>query len=241
MLDLTLFRIRPFTGGTLATFLNALARGCVLLVMTSYLQGPTMNLIPLAAGIFLLPISAAVTVCGPISGWLSDRGSPRLYATLGLLVTFVGFLWLAQIGPTADFVQVSIPMILIGSGEGIFSSPNRSSVMSSVPAQHRGVGGSVNTIMLNVGNTFSRAFAFLIMGLVLPTDALQNIFAGTANLSGGAAFVSQFIGSLHLVFYVCAAFVAASIVPSILRGSGSAGAREQPSATASSEPESPLD
>ena len=32
-----------------------------------------MKLSPLAAGIYLLPVSVALSICGPISGWASDR------------------------------------------------------------------------------------------------------------------------------------------------------------------------
>jgi EmrB/QacA subfamily drug resistance transporter len=219
MLDLSLFVIRPFSGGTFATFLNSLARGCVLLVMTLYLQGPAMALDPLVAGIFLLPNSISISIFGPISGWLSDRGGTRFYTTFGLLLTFAGFLVLAQIGTKIAFEQLAVPMILIGAGQGFFSSPNRASVMSSVPPNRRGVASSVNSTMLQVGNSFSRAFSFLIMGFVIPGSVLQTIFSGTITSTTNPEFVSEFVSSLHLLFYVCAAFMILSIVPSILRGS----------------------
>ena len=44
MFDLSLFKIRPFTGGNIAIFLNALARGALTLIMSFYLQGPSMKL-----------------------------------------------------------------------------------------------------------------------------------------------------------------------------------------------------
>src|SRR4029077_15336516 len=55
MLKLSLFRNRLFAAGTVAIFLNSLARGAVLLVLVFYLQGPNMGLGPFAAGVFLLP------------------------------------------------------------------------------------------------------------------------------------------------------------------------------------------
>jgi MFS family permease len=47
MIDLSLFRIRSFLGGNIAIFFNAIARGAFILIMTFYLQGPTMKLSPL--------------------------------------------------------------------------------------------------------------------------------------------------------------------------------------------------
>lgn len=215
MLQLSLFRIHAFTGGTLATFLNAIARGCVLLVITLYLQGPAMALTPIIAGIFLFPNALAIAIFGPISGWLSDKGGTRFYTTLGILITFSGFVVLAQIGSKVSFEQMSVPMLLIGAGAGFFGSPNRASVMSAVPANRRGVASAVNSTMLQIGNSFSRAFSFLIMGFVIPGSVLQTIFSGTAT---NPNFIPEFVSALHLLFYVCAAFVALSIIPSIMRG-----------------------
>ena len=176
MLHLSLFKIRTFTGGTVSTFLNALARGCVLLVMTSYLQGPTMSLGPLAAGLFLLPNALSSSFFGPIVGYLSDRGGTRFYTTLGLSVSSVGFLTLAQIGATTSFLHLAVSLSLIGAGDGIFMSPNRAAVMNSVPPSHRGVASAVNSTMNQTANSFSRAFSFLIMGLIIsgfaPADYL---------------------------------------------------------------------
>jgi MFS family permease len=54
MFDLSLFKIRIFTGGNIAIFLNALARGAFTLIMSFYLQGPSMKLNALNAGIYLI-------------------------------------------------------------------------------------------------------------------------------------------------------------------------------------------
>lgn len=218
MLQLSLFKIHAFSGGSSATFLNSLARGCVNLVLTFYLQGPTMGLDPEYAGIFLLPNSISISIFGPIGGWLSDRGWTRFYTTFGLLMSAFGFLVLAQIGQRTSFFGLAIALILIGTGQGFFSSPNRASVLTSVPPFTRGVASAVNSTMVQVGNSFSRALSFLIMGLVLPAATLESLFFGSGSLVSNQAIISQFVGSLHLLFYVCAVFVFVSIFPSIMRG-----------------------
>lgn len=218
MLRLSLFRIRAFSGGSFATFLNALARGCLFLVLTFYLQGASMNLDPLIAGLFLLPNSIAISISGPIGGWLSDRGNLRFYTTLGQLLTFAGFIVLAQIGQTINFVQLLIPLVLIGVGQGFFSSPNRASVISSVPPSHRGVGSAVNSMLFQVGNSFSRAFSFLVIGLVVPGSVLATLFLGASSVVTNSQFEMEFVFSLHILFYVCAGIMLLSIFPSIMRG-----------------------
>jgi hypothetical protein len=67
MFDLSLFKIRVFTGGNIAIFLNALARGAFTLIMSFYLQGPSMRLNALHAGIYLIPVSIALAAFAPLS------------------------------------------------------------------------------------------------------------------------------------------------------------------------------
>jgi len=50
------------------------------------LHATTMWTTPLWAGIYMLPRTAGFLIAGPISGTLSDRYGPRLFATLRLLV-----------------------------------------------------------------------------------------------------------------------------------------------------------
>jgi len=66
MFDLSLFKIRLFSGGNIAIFLNALARGAFTLIMSFYLQGPSMKLDAFNAGIYLIPVSIALATFRPL-------------------------------------------------------------------------------------------------------------------------------------------------------------------------------
>ena len=104
MFQLSLFRIRAFAFGNIASLLGAIARGGLQFMLIIWLQGIWLPLhgydyveTPLWAGIYLVPLTAGFLIAGPISGYLSDRYGPRLFATAGLLVTaaaFVGLLFL---------------------------------------------------------------------------------------------------------------------------------------------------
>jgi EmrB/QacA subfamily drug resistance transporter len=217
MLDFSLFRIRMFTAGNIAIFLNALARGAVSLVLVFYLQGPTMGLDPLAAGIFLIPISASLALFGPISGWLSDNHGARVLSTMGLLVSSVGFLLLTGIGTTITFQQLVLPLVLIGSGMGMFASPNRASIMNSVSEEARGIASGVSVTLVNVGATLSLGVAFLIMTVSMPIPDLEKIFLGSGGLSN-APWIGDFITSVHSVFYLSTVVLLGAIIPSVMRG-----------------------
>ncbi|MDA4117779.1 MAG: MFS transporter, partial [Thaumarchaeota archaeon] len=198
MLKLSLFRNRLFSGGTVAIFLNSLARGCVLLVLVFYLQGPNMNLDPFQAGLFLLPNTAMFAIFGPLAGYLSDRRGPRLVATSGLVLTAIGLIMLTQLPPSVTFWQLAIPLVIAGAGMGTFAPPNRASVMSSVPPEDRGIAAGISTTLINLGNSVSRSLAFVLMATVVPVATLDNMFAGI--YAGGAgSFAGNFVDGIHLV------------------------------------------
>ncbi len=217
MLDLSLFRIRLFTAGTIASLLNSMARGAVTLVLTFYLQGPSMGLDALSAGVFLIPISVSIGLLGPLSGYLSDKRGPRFFATAGLLVSVLGFLLLANVGRTVTFWQLALPLLLVGAGIGLFQSPNRASVLSSVPPYARGIASGTSTTVFIAGASFSLGLAFYLLTASVPIGDLQNIFIGGTAIST-APWISSFIDSIHTVYYLSAFFMLLGIIPSILRG-----------------------
>ncbi len=133
MFNMSLFKVKAFSYGSLALLLNALANGAVTIVLVFYLQGPTMRLTPLVAGIFLVPMSASLAIIGPISGFLSDRYGQRFFAVLGLVTSIIGFALLSLIGYTISFTQLLVPLVFVGVGMGFFASPNRSGIMSGSP------------------------------------------------------------------------------------------------------------
>jgi len=217
MFNLSLFKIRLFTAGNIAILLNSLARGAVSLVLVFYLQGPTMGLDPFTAGIYLLPISLSLAALGPVSGWLSDRHGARLMSTIGLVVSSMGFLLLTRIGPTITFQQLLPPLVLVGAGMGLFASPNRASIMNSVPPEQRGVGSGTSTTLVVVGGTVSLAIAFFVMVSGTPLVELQRLFLGTAG-TGSPPWIGSFIQSIRSVYLLSTVFLLIAIVPSVMRG-----------------------
>ncbi len=217
MIDLKLFRIPVFSGSNLAIFLNSLARGAFSFVIVFYLQGPPRFLSPLAAGLFLVPVSAALATLGPVSGILSDRYGSRPFAVLGLLASAIGFFLLAGIGPATSFEGLLPAFLLIGAGLGIFASPNRASMMSSVPPRRRGVAAGTGTTLMNAGSTLSLGLAVLVLARNLPASSLAAIFTGTSAEVPANFSAAGFLSGIHLVFLISGLLLLVGIVPSVLR------------------------
>jgi MFS family permease len=220
MFDLSLFKIRPFTGGNIAIFLNALARGAFTLIMSFYLQGPSMRLNSLEAGIYLIPVSAALAAFAPLSGWFYDKYKLRIFTSIGLLVSAAGFFILTTIGVTTSFYEIVMPLVMIGAGMGIFASPNRASIMTSVPSSRRGVSAGISTTFVMMGNSFSIGLVFLIMTNIIPLHSAEQLFSGSFQASSSIAMtssiVTKFLSSIHFVFFVSAVIMVISIIPSLV-------------------------
>ena len=218
MFDLSLFKIKLFASSNMAIFLNALARGAFTLVMVFYLQGPSMGLDPLNAGIYLIPVSLALAIFAPVSGWLYDKFKLQIFTPIGLMVSAFGFLMLAGFGETISFYESLVPLVLVGAGMGIFASPNRATLMSSVPCHRRGVAAGISTTLVMTGSAFSIGLVFLVFTQVMPLEAAQSIFTGSfdaLNIIGMG--VDKFMISVHIIFFVSAVIMVISVIPSVIK------------------------
>jgi hypothetical protein len=189
--------------------------------MSFYLQGPSMRLNSLDAGIYLIPVSIALAALAPLSGWLYDKYKLRIFTSIGLLVSSAGFFILTDIGITTSFYDIVLPLIMIGAGMGIFASPNRASIMTSVPPSRRGVSAGISTTFVMMGNSFSIGVVFLIMTDIIPLHAAEQLFSGsfqttTASIVMTSSIVTKFLSSIHFTFFVSAVIMLVSIIPSIV-------------------------
>jgi EmrB/QacA subfamily drug resistance transporter len=219
MFDLALFRIPAFTAGNVSIFLNALARGAFAFVIVFYLQGPPRFLSPLTAGLYILPVSAALAALAPLSGWLSDRFGVRPFAVTGLALSAVGFTVLATLTSTTTFFQMVPGFVLVGAGMGLYAAPNRASIMNSVPPNRRGIAAGVSATLIMAASTASLAFAIGILSTTMSLGNLTDVFLGTSATAGmPVVAVAPFLRAVRLVFAISAGVVAVAIIPSAIQG-----------------------
>ncbi|MFC5064032.1 MFS transporter [Actinomycetospora atypica] len=174
MFHLSLFRIRAFTAGNVASLLAALGRGGLQFILIIWLQGIWLpqhgydyESTPLWAGIYMVPLTIGFLVAGPISGILSDRHGARAYATVGMLGAAVSFLLLKFLPVDFSYVGFAIILALNGLSMGLFSSPNRAAIMNSVPPRQRGAAAGMTSTFQNGATVLSIGifFSMLILGL----------------------------------------------------------------------------
>src|SRR5258707_2235155 len=95
---ISLFRIRAFTAGNIASLMLAMGRGGMQFMLIIWLQGIWLPLhgysfteTPLWAGIYMLPLTVGMLIAGPTSGYLSDHFGARPFATGGMIGAAISF------------------------------------------------------------------------------------------------------------------------------------------------------
>ncbi len=119
-----------------------------------------------------------------------------------------------------SFYESMLPLVLVGAGMGIFASPNRASIMSSVPSYRRGIAAGVSTMLVMTGSAFSIGLVFLVFVNYMPLNEAQRIFTGSfATMNTTTIVISKFMDSLHFIFFISAILMVISIVPSLVQWS----------------------
>jgi EmrB/QacA subfamily drug resistance transporter len=219
LMDLKLFRIRPFTAGIVSNLLSSIARSGVSLVLTIYFQGALLY-DAFTAGIRLIPFAVAFVIVGPLAGYLSDRYGARGFTTGGLFVSTAGFIGLALIPGNVSYAILALLMVLVGIGGGMFVAPNMSSIMSSAPVTERGIASGMSATLVTTGSLLSLSISFAVLATRIPSAVLQAVFAGLPLSSGPS--VELFIGPMHIIFWIMAGVSLVAVIPSALRGHGPA-------------------
>ncbi|MCL4495659.1 MAG: MFS transporter [Firmicutes bacterium] len=198
MFHLALFRIRAFSIGNFTSLLGAIARGGLSFMLIIWLQGIWLPLhgvsfanTPLQAGIDTIPQMIGFLVFGPISGRLSDRYGPRVFATLGMLVSAIGFILLNTLPADFHYWTFAFYIFIVGAGMGLFASPNTSAIMSAVPARFRGSASGMRATFMNAGMTLSMGIFFTMVISSLSTGLPSAITKGLRHFAIPKVLVVQ--------------------------------------------------
>ena len=215
LLDLSLLRIREFTGGVIAQLLNAIAWGAFLLLLSLYLQ-LILDMSPLEAGVGIIPFDIAFLIFGPLSGRFSDKFGHLPFTTSGLTLASVGLYLFSTVTIATPILFVIVYMILVGVGMGLFVSPNISSIMGSVPEKRRGIASAFRATFFQVGYVISLNAAVLIMTLVVPYQMITQIVSAINPLAITASDKILFMKGLSSAYFWLAIVNVAAIPPSVL-------------------------
>jgi hypothetical protein len=146
---------------------------------------------PLWAGIAMIPLTLGLLISGPASGILSDRYGARPFATGGMISVAICFALLELLPVNFPYWLFGLLLFFTGLSMASFGSPNRTGVMNSLPAEHRGAGSGMNTTFQNSAQVFSIGIFFTLMIVGLSSELPHSLSRGLIEHGVPAATVNQ--------------------------------------------------
>ena len=141
-----------------------------------------------ATGAILLVQPISMVILAPLTGRWFDRIGSRGLTTGGAVVMTVGMLILATTGTSASWPRAALGLAVIGLGLGLFSTPNISALLGSVPPARLSVASAV----LGTNRFVGQALSVSILG---------SIAASRLAAAGGRALSEQIAAGETAAFH----------------------------------------
>ena len=206
VLDITLLtKNRVFAMSNLSALINYSATFAVTFLLSLYLQY-TKGFTSGHAGAILVVQPIVMATISPIAGKLSDRIESRIVASAGMAFTAIGLFLLIFLTEATSLWYLTLTLIVLGIGFGLFSSPNTNAIMSSVEKRFYGVASGMNGTMRLLGQMLSMGIAMMIFA----------IFVGPVEIT--PEYYPKFVLSLHYAFILFTVLCTIGIFASLVRG-----------------------
>ncbi|MFK4761796.1 MFS transporter [Microbacterium sp. ZW T5_45] len=171
LLPLSLFGVRDFAWGNLATLFVYAALSLNGFVVGVYLQQGA-GLTATAAGLASLPMTILMILVSSRAGAWAGRWGPRLFMTVGPLVMAIGAVMLLAVAERFDYWWQVLPaMIVMGLGLSLTVAPLTAAILGAIDESRSGIASAVN-------NAVSRVAGLLVVAM------LSTIVGGSLDLGG---------------------------------------------------------
>lgn len=161
LLDLRLFRNRPFTAVLVALVFAGIAMAGTGLMVTQYLQS-VLGFSPLDSAVLFAPMGLGVAVGTMTAPALARRLPTTTAIAGGLAVSALGSVLLAVVGSTGGLVPVMIGIAVLALGTGPLFALGTGMVVGSVPPARAGSAAS----MSETGNYLGGSLGMALLGVV---------------------------------------------------------------------------
>jgi MFS family permease len=164
--DVKLFKNVKFLTSNFAYFVSFLATFVVTLILNYHLQY-ILGWNSQNAGLFLIITPAVIALIGSGAGYLADKVEPQKLASMGMAFVTVALILFSFLNKNTNLYYIAFAMVLQGIGIGFFSSPNITTIMSSVPASETGMASASVSAMRVIGQTMSVGLLTLIFAFIM--------------------------------------------------------------------------
>jgi EmrB/QacA subfamily drug resistance transporter len=185
MVDLGIFRIRQFSGGTGTMMIWAFGILGIYFFTSLYLQN-TLGFSPTKAGLAFVPMALALAVFAGVAPMVEARIGGHRTIALGMVMMVAGLALFARLGEHATYPALLPGFIIFGAGAGLMNVPLTNGVLHSTPQARAGVASA----LLNASREMAGLLGITVIGAVLRSR-------DSAALRGGASPVHAFVDGYH--------------------------------------------
>ena len=158
VVDLSLFRNRNFSTGTMAISLAYGAYFGSIVLLPLWLQ-QYMGYTATDAGLVLAPVGLLAIVLTPIVGRTAGKVDPRLYATTSLVI-FAGVAWMrSRFNTQVDIWTLVVPTILQGAAVSCFFIPLVNLALGGLRQDQIAAGSGLNNFLRITAGAFATSTA----------------------------------------------------------------------------------
>ena len=125
------------------------------------------------AGIIMISQPVMMALLSPLAGKLSDKKNPGIIASIGMGLTAAGLILLCFVNENTPVSSIIMLLLLMGTGFGLFSSPNSNAIMSSVEKRYLGIASGVVGTMRMVGQMMSMGIAMMLLALYIGVQKIS--------------------------------------------------------------------
>jgi EmrB/QacA subfamily drug resistance transporter len=219
MIELRLFKIPTFSIGIAARYLAFMAGSPAYFLLPFFLiqiSGFTES----RAALVLAPSSVMMALAGPLSGRLSDRMGTKWPAVGGLTCWTIGMIILATLEVGSSPYVASVGMMMMGAGNGIFGSPNTSSVMSVVGKHRFGIVSALVNMVRTSGNLTGISIGTTLVVLGMASEGFLPDLSALTDIADREVFDAlslAFTAGMRRAYMLGIVFVGSATIVTILR------------------------
>ncbi len=158
IVDLTLFKIRNFTIGTIAISLGYTIYFGSVVILPLWLQ-TEQNYTATWAGLVTAPLGILPMILSPFIGRILNKVDPRSIASIGFLVFAVCSFWIAGFNTDIDFNHIALVRFIQGIGAPCFFITTVMILLSGLPNNRIASAAGLSNFLRILGGSFGTSIS----------------------------------------------------------------------------------
>lgn len=166
ILDLSVLKVRGFVFPNASLFLLYAAFFMMNLLGPFYLE-IVMGLTPIQVGLVFLIAPVILVIASPVTGWLYDRYESRQFSTVGIFISGISFVAMSFAALSQNLTFICISFVPLAIGGALFTSPNNTEIMQSLPEEKSGIASSLSATIKDLAMTLGVSISSILLAYQL--------------------------------------------------------------------------